>query len=245
MGRIGSYFGMVVATAISIGNYIYSACYVPSESGQLMAIAGLLVYPEAVLFLQRKNLRIFEQLAIFLLLEMIVAALVNDNVLFGLLLAPIMLLWVSSLFLFSRYATLVQISPSIETPLPKLAEIIFRRFVKSVIGENRPAKVASAELNLGNVQFTRSLRRTLQSVPIGIGAIAFAGFFFYLLPRTTPASLQPTIGYETRIGLPKSLAIGTIGRLLADPTPVMRVKLTDAASGEPYPLNEPPYLRAR
>ena len=65
-----------------------------------------------------------------------VAALVNDNVLFGILLLPIVLLWVSSLFHFSRYATLVQIAPNIEVPMPKLAEVLFARFVKSIMAMN-------------------------------------------------------------------------------------------------------------
>ncbi|MCA9133103.1 MAG: DUF3488 domain-containing protein [Planctomycetales bacterium] len=245
IGRIGSYIGMTVATIISISSYFYSAFSVPSESGQLMAIAGLLVYPEAVLFLQRKNLRIFEQLAVFLLLEMIVAALVNDNILFGILLAPIMLLWVSALFLFSRYATLVQIDPTLETPLPTLREILFRKFVKTVLGEAPKVQVVSPQLQLPEVHSSRTLRRTLQSIPIGLGAILFSGFFFYLLPRTATTSLDPSIGYETNVGLPKSLTIGTVGRLLLDRTPVMRVSLTHSLTGQAYPLQQPPYLRAR
>lgn len=245
IGRIGSYIGMSIATIISMISYVYAVFSSHSESGQLMAIAGLLVYPEAVLFLQRKTLRVFEQLAIFLLLEMIVAALVNDNILFGILLAPIMMLWVSALFLFSRYATLVHVSPDLEQPIPNLAELLFRRFVKSVIGESRKRQIVTTGLGPSNVQASRTLRRTLQSLPIGVGAIAFAAFFFYLTPRTAPESFSPTLGFETRVGLPKSLSIGAVGRLKLDRTPVMRVRLTDAQTGEHYAVSEPPYLRAR
>ncbi len=247
LGRIGSFIGMLTATAFSIGSYLYSAFSVPSESGQLLAIAGLLVYPEAVLFMQGKSLRVFEQLAVFLLLEMIVAALVNDNILFGLLLAPIMLLWVSALFLFSRYATLVQIDPSIDKPNPILAEILYQRFVKTVIRPAPKQSAVSAHATLGTVQSARGFRRALQSVPIGIGSIVFAAFFFYLMPRTSIRSLDPSLAFEPVVGLPKSLDIGTVGRLLANPTPVMRVSLRKFGSGENYSLkrNEPPYLRAR
>ncbi len=245
IGRIGSYVGMLAATAFSMVTYFYNAFTVPSESGQLLAIAGLLVYPEAVLFFQRKNLRVYEQLAVFLLLEMIVAALVNDNLLFGLLLSPIMMLWVSSLFLFSRYATLVQIDPSIETPVPILAEILYKRFMKSVVGEPRRQNIVTSVSSIHDVAVNSALRRTLQSFPIGAGAIAFAAFFFYLLPRTAPSEMSPSLGFEPRVGLPKTLNIGVVGRLLNDPTPVMRVSLTHAESGQPYELLQPPYLRAR
>ena len=64
LNRWGVFLAMTVGTAFAIGSYIYNTFWQPSESGQLQAIAGLLVYPEAVLFLQRKNLRVFEQLAI-------------------------------------------------------------------------------------------------------------------------------------------------------------------------------------
>ncbi len=245
LGRIGSYVGMLAVTAFSIASYLYSAFSTSSESGQLLAIAGLLVYPEAVLFLQRKNLRVYEQMAVFLLLEMIVAALVNDNIMFGILLAPIMLLWVSSLFLFSRYATLMQIDASLEQPIPILAEILYRRFIKSVIGENQPAAVVTTRTSLADIQASHSLRRTLQSIPLGLGAIAFAGFFFYLIPRTTPANFEPSLGTQARVGLPKTLNVGTVGRLLSDPTPVMRVSFSRLINGQQYALREPPYIRAR
>ena len=245
LGRVGSYVGMLAATVFSVGSYFYSAFSVPSESGQLTAIAGLLVYPEAVLFLQRKSLRVYEQIAVFLLLEMIVAALVNDNLWFGILLAPIMLMWVSSLFLFSRYATLVQMNPNLDEPIPMLAEILYRFFVKSVIGEKQNPNVVTMRGSLGSVPSGHGLRRVLQSVPLGIGAMVFAGFFFYLLPRTGAVRYEPSLGLEARTGLPRTLNVGFVGRLLSDPTPVMRVSFSQVNSKKNYALRESPYIRAR
>ena len=245
LGRIGSYVAMITVTTFSVGYYLYSAFSLQSESGQLAAIAGLLVYPEAVLFLQRKSLRVYEQLAVFLLLEMIVAALVNDNILFGVLLAPIMLMWVSALFLFSRYATLVQMAPALDQPIPILVEILYKMFVKSVMGEKPKPSVVTTRTSLADIQVSRSLRRTLQSIPLGVGAIVFAGFFFYLLPRTGPAQFEPSLGAPARIGLPTMLSIGTVGRLLSDPTPVMRVSFMTLATTQNYKLDESPYIRAR
>lgn len=246
LGRVGSYIGMIAATSAAIASYVYSTVYAQSQSGQLMAVAGLLVYPEAVLFLQQKNLRIFEQLAVFLLLEMIVAALVNDNLLFGVLLMPIMVLWVSSLFLFSRYATLVNVDASIERPLPKMAEVLFKKFMKTVMGESKPVTVVTSKfLPSEQVQSSRLIRRATQSIPIGIGALVFAGLFFYLLPRTATSTFQSGLGNENRIGLPSRLTFGAVGKILQNRTPVMRVSLTDPASGKLYETGTMgPYLRA-
>lgn len=245
LGRVGSYVGMLAATVFSVASYFYSAFSVPSESGQLAAIAGLLVYPEAVLFMQRKSLRVYEQIAVFLLLEMIVAALVNDNLWFGVLLAPIMLMWVSSLFLFSRYATLVQMKPNLDEQIPMLAEILYRFFVKKVIGEQHNPSVVTTRVSLQGSSFGRGSRRVLQSIPIGIGAMVFAGFFFYLLPRTSGVQFEPSLGPEARTGLPRTLSVGYVGRLLSDPTPVMRVSLSHLNSNKNYVLREAPYIRAR
>lgn len=249
LGRIGSYIGMIGATTVAIGGYIYSVVN-ESESGQLLAVAGLLVYPEAVLFLQRKNLRIYEQLAVFLLLEMIVAALVNDNILFGILLTPIMVLWVSSLFLFSRYASLVQMDPSIETPLPKLAEIMFRRFMKTVMGETKKQPLVTVKaIPQTDVQNSKTVRRSMQSIPIGIGAIVFAALFFYLVPRTSPGDYQSSFGEKSAVGLPNILTFGKFGQLLQNRVAVMRVSLKSAfpksdGTDNSYSLESPPYLRS-
>ena len=249
IGRIGSYVGMTSATAIAIGGYIYSVVN-DSESGQLLAVAGLLVYPEAVLFLQKKNLRIYEQLAVFLLLEMIVAALVNDNIVFGILLTPIMVLWVSSLFLFSRYASLVQMDPAIEEPMPKLAEVLFRRFMKSVMGESKHQPLVTAKaVPKKDVQSSKTLRRSVQSIPIGIGAIVFAALFFYLVPRTSPGDFQTSFGDKSAVGLPTRLTFGRFGQLLQNRVSVMRVSLKPAFPSSDdkevaYELESPPYLRS-
>lgn len=242
---ITSAIGMSTATAIAVGTYVYSVIS-NSESGQLLAIAGLLVYPEAVLFLQRKNLRIFEQLAIFLLLEMIVAALVNDNILFGLLLAPIMMLWVSSLFLFSRYTTLVKIDPSIEKQNPRLAELLYQRFVKSVWSKESAPVVTSNFIANKGVQSSNTWRRTLQSIPLGLGALFFAGLFFYLVPRTNSASFGTSVQTTTTaIGLPDQLTFGSVGRVLQNPAQVMRASFVDPVENTPVRPKLPPYFRAK
>ena len=242
---IAAAVGMVLATSVAIATYVYSVVN-NSESGQLLAVAGLLVYPEAVLFLQAKNQRIFEQLAVFLLLEMIVAALVNDNILFGVLLVPIILLWVSSLFLFSRYATLVRGDSSIETQQPKLAEVLFKRFMRTVLGDaKRKSLVESRFVTDADVQGSNLFRRLVQSIPIGLGALAFAGFFFYLIPRSGTGSFGSAFQNSTVIGLPDRLTFGNVGKILQNPVPVMRVTLKDPLSMEPFEIESPPYLRAR
>ncbi len=246
LNRVGVFIGMTIGTTVAIANYIYSAFYAPSESGQLHSVAGLLIFPEAVLFLQRKNLRVFEQLAIFLLLEMMVAALVNDNLMFGVLLIPIVLLWVSSLFLFSRYATIVHIAPDVEVPMPKLAELLYARFIRKIMGdETKPTVVESRLIVPSSQRQTGSSARFLQSVPLGIAAIVFSMMFFYLLPRATSGGYRPRLGNQSRVGLPGNMRLGQLGRALGDPTPIMRLTLKNELTRKNYDVTEGPYLRGR
>ena len=83
--RYLGYIGMILGAVIALNDFFRT-----QSSYQLYSIATMLVYAEIVLLLQKKTRRIFEQLGIFILLELVVAALVNDNVLFGILLLPIL-----------------------------------------------------------------------------------------------------------------------------------------------------------
>lgn len=236
-----AYIGMVLGTLLALSDYFSEG---QSTADQLYAIASLLIYPEIVIMLQRKNMRLFEQMAMFLLLEIIVAALINDNVLFGVLLAPIVLLWVSSLLLLTRYAALIQLAPDLDRPTPRLIELLGDAWRKA-----HSHRSAEREKMLEVIQPDEASRGRMglmtllgQSVPIGIMSLVFAGLYFYLLPRAAVENLPPLSG-GPRTGLSESLSLGEMGKLLTDSSPVLRLSLRDAESGKPYLLAEPPYIR--
>ncbi len=81
-----------------------------------------------------------------------------------------------------------------------------------------------------------------QAAPIGIVSIVFAGLYFYLLPRA--AIDVESFSIAPRTGLSETMQLGTMGRLLQDKTPVMRLSLRNAETGEPYRLTSPPYIRS-
>jgi protein-glutamine gamma-glutamyltransferase len=240
IGQIGSYVAMSIATLVALITLGVSVVQ-SSEQGQFMAVASLLIYPQCVLFFQKKSLRVFEQLAIFLLLQMIVAALINDNLLYGLMLTPILMLWVSSLFLFSRYASLVEITPGIEHPVPLLYELIYQKFVKSVTRQTPTRTLVTTHAVIDPVILsTRKKRALFLALPLSLTALAFAGTLFYLLPRTEGGGVA---GWDIKqIGLPDQITTGSFGRILSNPTPVMRLRFLTSA-GAPYQPVDPPYLR--
>ena len=238
--RLGSYFGMGIASVIALVTLIISV-FRSSESGQLMAVAGLLIYPQCVLFFQKKSIRVFEQLAIFFLLQMIVAALINDNYMYGLLLAPILLLWVSSLILFARYATLVDVMPDVDRPVPLLYELVYQRFIKSIRKTSLPlhsvTSLPQVDVSLSTVH---RKHRFLLTVPLSLGALVFAALLFVLLPRTNN---DAHLGQKQKeVGLSDRVSVGMFGRVLSNPEQMMRLKLLDS-QGQVYPVHQPPYLR--
>ena len=237
-----AYFGMVLGTIIALADYFLNAQN--DTSKQLYAIGSLLIYPGLVIMLQRKNLRLFEQMAIFLLLEIIVAALLNDNVLFGVLLAPIVMLWVASLLLFTRYAALIQLAPDLDKPTPRVFELIAEA-LRNVRSRHKvtPAKMLDVIQPEGAKAQSPGLMILIgQATPIGIVSIVFAGLYFYLLPRA--AIDVESFSVAPRTGLSDTMQLGSMRRLLQDSTPVMRLTLRNADTGQPYRLTDPPYIRS-
>ncbi len=236
-----AYFGMILGTIFALTDYFLWAG--ADANRQLCSIASLLIYPELVIMLQRKNMRLFEQMAIFLLLEIIVAALINNNVLFGVLLAPIVLLWVASLLLFTRYASLIQLAPDLDKPTPRVIELIADAWkrARQRVKPGSPKMVRVIQPTDARMTVAGHWTLFAQSIGIGIVSLVFAGLYFYLLPRT--AVDMESFSMAPRTGLGESMTLGSIGRLLLDKTPVMRVSLRDAQTNKPYRLNEPPYIR--
>ena len=74
-----------------------------SSQEQLQAIAKLLTYVQMVLLFQEKSVRIYGQLTMFSLLQVVVAALLNDSLEFGVLLVIYMIIAVFGIALFFVY----------------------------------------------------------------------------------------------------------------------------------------------
>ncbi|MGN6137216.1 MAG: transglutaminase TgpA family protein [Aureliella sp.] len=236
-----AYVGMIAGTLLALSDYFWNAG--SDTSRQLYSIASLLIYPEIVIMLQRKNMRLFEQMAIFLLLEIIVAALVNDNVLFGMLLIPIVLLWVSALLLLTRYSALIQLAPDLDRPTPRLVELLIEAWRNAQRHRQLPTEKMLEVVQPEHASHGRIHRLTLvgQAAPIGIVSLIFAGLYFYLLPRA--ASEVPAFNTSPRTGLSETITLGSMGRLLQDSSVVLRLTLRDPQTGQTYRLDEPPYIR--
>ncbi|QDT10224.1 transglutaminase TgpA family protein [Planctomycetes bacterium K23_9] len=98
---IGAYVAMGLAAVYCVGNF-WDAQTTGNE--QMIAVAMLLVLVQAILMLQQKSPRIFEQIGVFCLLQLVVGAVFNDAIHFGLLLSVISVFAAWALSLMSSVA---------------------------------------------------------------------------------------------------------------------------------------------
>ncbi len=195
-----------------------------SGQTQMIAVGELLVYVQSILMLQIKTRRIFEQLIIFSLLELIVAAVFNNAIYYAFILAPMTLLSVASLCLMSALGTW----DGVENDPPPVSNT-------AAIRAWSPSTTSSFDASV--MRFPRMAFLIFGPAVIAVGLI-----FFYALPRIGNARRIDSSGPVT-VGFSKELKLGQMGRMLQNSALAMRVTLTRHNSVRPYRVDNSIYLR--
>lgn len=212
-----AYVGMGIVAAYSMVNFLRTG-----PDNQLMAVAQLLVLVLVVLQFQAKSLRVFEQIGVFCLLELIVAAVFNSALTFGLLLIPFSLVGLRALVLLQALTTLESSAPredgGVATSSPFSISSISRQ----------PKRFP----RYGIVVLTPSV-------------LLIAALFFYGLPRVGGYAESSRLGGSQTVGFAETLHLDQVGSLLQNPELVMRVTLTDERTNTRYTVRRPLYLRGQ
>ncbi|MCI0358073.1 MAG: DUF3488 and transglutaminase-like domain-containing protein [Planctomycetaceae bacterium] len=197
---------------------------------QLLAIADMLVYLQIVLLFQEKTARVYWQLIVLSLLQVVVAAALNLGPQFGLLLVAYMLMAMLALVLLCSYREWRKFRPALPD-LPAAA---------SLLGEPLAASPHSAA---AVAEGTRLAAKVRQSALLGLATVAFAGVFFYATPRNPQGAWSDlrrgasiSSGYRNQVTLAES------GRIHLSNQLVMRVSVSSASTREPYALVSEPYF---
>jgi hypothetical protein len=199
--------------------------YRPTEDvgqPQMLAVAQLLVYVQSILMLQAKNTRIYEQLIVFSLLEVVVAGVFNNAIFYAVVFVPMLLLSVYALCMMS---TLQMWSGIRETHTPTS---------KPVISWSPSTMTSFANVAL------RSPRIAIATLSPAVFVVGM--LFFYGLPRVGPSARGSASGPAV-VGFKSSLSLRQLGQVLQNPTPALRVSLRRQDSANPYLIDEPLYLR--
>ncbi len=234
--RVIANLAMLLAAIFSLWGFLQT-----DSRNQLFAIAHLLIYVQMVLLFQEKNRRVYGQLAMFSLLQVVVAALLNNGLEFGVMLACYMIIALLGFVLFFVYREVGWVG------------MVTRRRSWWELGELAPERLDASPdglpvievIDVGTV-LNKSIvtRRIIPPImAMFTVTVAFAIVLFYTTPRTGGANWQGGGAGMNLVGFSPEVSFEGMGQLLLSDARVMRVSFTDERSGEPYTVIGEPYLR--
>ncbi len=231
---IAAYAAMAVAAVFCVGNF--SDLDSPGNQ-QMEAVAQLLVLVQSILMLQRKSRRIFEQLGVFCLLELIVAAVFNDAINYGLLIIPISVIGAWALSLLSVVSAWEGLAGPEWIGGEQLATDRTKRRPHAVISVSSASSISS--LAASGDRLPRVALFALGPAVVAIGMI-----FFYALPRTTDAARMGD-RTNTLVGFSDEVRLEQIGRMMQSSESVLRIHMKRLGADRPYRVVGGMYLRAK
>lgn len=212
------------------------------KDNQLLAIANLLVYLQVVLQFQRKDMRIYWQLLMLSLLQVVVAAALSLSLWFGPLVLIYLFLGLLALAQFFALRESQRFQPATTAGRAALAEpsdfAADRSSGAFTMEGFRP--VSREDLARGGIG--RDLARHVTGHVLV--TLLMAAALFYIIPRFQTAPLiSNALASQTMIGYNETVTLGHLGEALQDRSSVMRVWFSDSVTGQPYPVAEEPLFR--
>ena len=212
--------------------------FVQSQTGgletQFISVANLLIHLQIILLFQKKDSRIYWQLATLSLLQVVVAAALNLFVLFGPLLVIYTAFAISAMLLFFIYRE----TTPFYSDQPRLAN-----------DANGIIQVESTQPHMDEMGRAKRPRRQLirlsylrNFVMLSLSTVVVAALVFLLMPRFGDDVWRAKAS-GSKTGPSEELDLSEIDSIYESPTMVMRVSFIDEATGLPYSVNGYPYFR--
>jgi len=234
---------MIFIAGIALSDFFNSTSQL-----QLYAVANLLVYVQIVILFQQKTARLYGHLAVFSLLQVVVASLLNVGVIFGALLFVYLVFAFLALSLFNVYRQITVMekanhqsillsahSADNTTTDTQSSEWIF------LMRDRARGRTSVALRSIGDQTIATGFFRYI--IGIGMIVMVFTMVFFYCIPRTgNSAWHHPGLSSAGRAGMTREITLGQIGRILTDDRLALRVSFTDEKINEPYEVAGDPYL---
>jgi protein-glutamine gamma-glutamyltransferase len=237
------FLGMIAGASVAIFGYMSNVA-----ANQILAVGNLLVYVQLPLMFQKKSKRVYEHWGVFLLLELVVAALVNDNVLYGFMMLPVLALGCATTMSLAVYASQLRHSESISESTGLWARLMHwlgredtESKLSSGISLSVPRTNALTE-RMTKLRFVPS--RWLRCIlPIAFGVLLFSVVYFYSLPRLNSESYNGALWGSVRIGFSDQISLRHIGEMLQSDAPAFRMSMRDNRKQTEYRPSFPPYIR--
>lgn len=238
--------------------YQFGQNHFQSES-QMASVALLLVMVQSIMMMQKKTQRILEQIVVFTWLQIIVAAIFCSSVVFGMMLPIIGLTTLAAMTTFSVIHLREDVVPTIgtvrgpSTVIGILWADLWQRLWAKRNGASPAAPSRSTvrwllqDASQSCLDSVRAAYSPLVRYCLIVGAPAvllIATAFFYAIPRRVAASRSLNVG-PVLVGFSEEVHLEQLGSVMQNPTKVMKVRMTDRASGEPYLVDGSLYLRGK
>ena len=208
------------------------------DSGsQLLAVANLLVYLQMVLLFQKKSPRLYWQISVLSLLQVVVATIFSIRFEGGLFFILYMVLAAAALALVTIYHQ--------NWNANKLASVVNRKMKAQlnsfVVVSDSSTPLAAFDQTVHN---SRILSRMFRHLSMWlVVSLVFASILFYKIPRTESAFFGSRFLKTIATGSSQSLNINERGNLRLSNEVVMRVQFSNPSSEKPIKLAEAPYFR--
>lgn len=236
--RILANIAMLLAAIFTLNDFLRL-----SSNEQLHSIARLLTYVQIVLMLQQKNVRIYGQLTMFSLLQVVVASLLNDSLEFGVLLILYLAFAVVGITLFFIHREVSR--TGVVRPRQRwLTWPVWRFGGTAVVAERKSVpqfEVLDGHEVLQNSLLTRRLAAPL--LALGVAMLVFDAVFFLATPRTGGSSWEGGAATRSVVGFAPEVSFEDMGKLLQNEARVMRVSFANAKSDAVYTVVGEPYFR--
>jgi len=245
--RAASNLAALVAVALALRETLRYQGY-----SQLLVIANLLIFLQVVLFFQRKDERIYWQLIMLSLLEVVVAALFSQGVWFGLMMMVHLLVGLASLTLllmFRQWRRHCLLHGPREragaageaTASPVSAS---RASAGTPPAEQHAGPSGFSGLSAGPAHAGIGPELCVRLAGMGAGTVLLALLVFLIVPRFGRGDWPGALIVPHRVvGFDDQVRLGALGEIIESREPVMRVELLEPDRTTPYPVRSELYLR--
>jgi transglutaminase-like putative cysteine protease len=221
--------------AILVTAYTLSGFFSAGSGRQLILIANLLVYLQAVLLFQKKTPRVCWQVMVLSLLQVVVAAAFNLELQGGLLFIAYMLLAGITMMLLTLYSDSAQIDNKNE---------FTRRTISRLNFDDGSSQLGPITIFDQSCQSRSTIRRMVRHIGwIGAIGIAFTTVLFLMMPRNEPVWFGPQILPISETGISKKIELEQDDLIRLSGKTVLRVWFHDMNTDEPVLPENEAYIR--
>lgn len=242
--RVLVYIGMILGALLAIYGFMTDA-----SANRLLSVGNLLVYVQIPLMFQKKSKRVFEQWGVFLLLELVVAALVNDNVLYGVIMLPILAIGSAALMGLAQFASQLRHNESVSESTSLWARWLHWMGKEQLVTRRSSGVTLTApqsQSEMVSPESSRPLRWRTGVLPTALATLLFSIGYFYMLPRLHSGAFEGEgMGWGgAKIGFSDQISLQFIGKVLQNDSPAFRLSMKNESDGKAYRPNQPPYIRS-